>query len=70
MIKAVLWDIGGPVNDETVQEERFDNAALLVARELRDVSAEEFLEICRGAVESFAPRAYRYILWHLSGGGP
>jgi FMN phosphatase YigB (HAD superfamily) len=68
MIKAVLWDIGGPVNDETVQEERFDDAAILAAREFRDVSAEEFFEICRGAVESFAPRAYRYILWHLSGG--
>lgn len=66
MIKAVLWDIGGPVNDETVQEARFDDAALKSARELRDISAEEFLETCRAAVDSFAPRAYRYILWHLA----
>ena len=68
MIKAVLWDIGGPVNDETVQEARFDDAALTAARELRAVSAEEFVDICHQAVDSFAPRAYRYILWHLSAG--
>lgn len=70
MIKAVLWDIGGPVNDETEQEARFDLAALAAAREVRDVSAEEYLEICRDAVDSFAPRAYRFILWHLSRGEP
>jgi FMN phosphatase YigB (HAD superfamily) len=68
MIKAILWDVGGPINDETVQESRFDDAALAAARKRRDVSAEEFVEICRGAVESFAPRAYRYILWHLAEG--
>jgi FMN phosphatase YigB (HAD superfamily) len=70
MIRAVLWDIGGPINDETVQEARFDDAALAATRQLRDVSAEEYLGICRDAVESFAPRAYRYILWHLAKGDP
>jgi FMN phosphatase YigB (HAD superfamily) len=68
MIKAVLWDIGGPINDETLQEARFDDAALAAAREVRDVSAEEYLEVCRAAVESYAPRAYRYILWQLARG--
>ena len=68
MIKAVLWDVGGPINDETVQEARFDDAALLATRELRDLSAEEYVDTCRAAVESFAPRAYRFILWRLSKG--
>lgn len=68
MIKAVLWDVGGPINDETVQEARFDDAALSAAREIRDVGIEEYLDVCRAAVESFAPRAYRYILWQLSRG--
>lgn len=68
MIRAVLWDIGGPINDESIQEARFDDAALAAARELRAVSAEEFVDICHRAVDSFAPRAYRYILWHLSSG--
>lgn len=70
MIKAVLWDVGGPINDETVQEARFDDAAIAATRELRDLSAEEYLGICQSAVESFAPRAYRYILWHLAGNSP
>lgn len=70
MIKAVLWDVGGPINDETVQEARFDDAAMAAARELRDLSAEEYVDICRSAVLSFAPRAYRYILWHLAQGDP
>jgi putative hydrolase of the HAD superfamily len=68
MIQAVLWDIGGPVNDETIQEARFDDAALAAARTLREVSAESYQEICQDAVECFAPRAYRYILWRLAGG--
>ena len=68
MIKAVLWDVGGPINDETVQEARFDDAAIVATRELRDLSADEYIDTCRSAVDSFAPRAYRYILWHLSKG--
>jgi len=67
MLKAVLLDIGGPINDETVQEEQFDDAVLTAAREIRDVSAEEYVDICRRAVESFAPRAYRFIMWELAG---
>ena len=52
MIKAVLWDVGGPINDETVQEARFDDAALAAAREIRDVSIEEYLDVCRAAVDT------------------
>ena len=66
MIEAVLWDVGGPINDETEQEQRFDDAALAAARTRRDVSAEEYVDIGRRAVESFAPYAYRFILWELA----
>jgi FMN phosphatase YigB (HAD superfamily) len=66
MIKAVIFDIGGPINDETEQERLFDDAALAAARKIRDVSAEEYLDICERVVHSFAPRAYRAILWELA----
>lgn len=67
MIKAVLMDIGGPINDETEQERLFDDAALDAARQFREVSAEEYVDICKKVVDSFAPRAYRAILWELAG---
>ena len=67
MIQAILWDIGGPINDETEQEALFDDAALAAARSLRDVSAEEYVAICQRAVESFAPKAYKFIMWELAG---
>jgi HAD superfamily hydrolase (TIGR01509 family) len=67
MIQAILWDIGGPINDETEQEALFDDAALAAARSLREVSAEEYVDICCRAVESFAPAAYKFIMWELAG---
>jgi FMN phosphatase YigB (HAD superfamily) len=66
MIKAVLMDIGGPINDETEQERMFDDAALDAVRQFREVSAEEYVDICKKVVDSFAPRAYRAILWELA----
>jgi HAD superfamily hydrolase (TIGR01549 family) len=67
MIQAVLWDIGGPINDETEQEALFDDSALAAARSLREVSAEEYVAICQRAVESFVPAAYKFIMWELAG---
>ena len=66
MIKAVLMDIGGPINDETDQERLFDDAALDAIRQFREVSAEEYVDICKRVVDSFAPRAYSAILWELA----
>jgi FMN phosphatase YigB (HAD superfamily) len=66
MIKAVIFDIGGPINDETEQERLFDDAALAAARQIRDVSAEEYVDICERVVHSFVPRAYRAIIWELA----
>jgi HAD superfamily hydrolase (TIGR01549 family) len=66
MIKAIIFDIGGPINDETEQERLFDDAALAGARTVRDVSAEEYVDICERVVHSFAPRAYRAIIWELA----
>jgi len=66
MIKAILMDIGGPLNDESEQERLFDDAALDAIRQFREVSAEEYVEVCRRVVDSYAPRAYRAILWELA----
>jgi 8-oxo-dGTP diphosphatase/putative hydrolase of the HAD superfamily len=67
MIKAVLLDIGGPINDEREQERLFDAAALAAARQIREVSDEDYAALCRSVVKSFAPRAYRAIIWDLAG---
>jgi HAD superfamily hydrolase (TIGR01549 family) len=67
MIKAVLLDIGGPINDEREQEQLFDAAALASARQVREVSDEDYASLCRSVVKSFAPRAYRAIIWELAG---
>jgi FMN phosphatase YigB (HAD superfamily) len=66
VLKAVILDIGGPINDETEQERLFDDAALDAIRRFGDVSAEDYVAICQRVVQSFAPRAYRAILWELA----
>ena len=48
--------------DERLQVEDL----LAAARQFRDVSAEEYVDVARRAVESFAPRAYRFIMWELA----
>ena len=67
--KAVLFDVGGPIDTEVQAEQYID-------RQIRAAFAEAGVEITDGqyaaanrwAVESFAPDAYSAIAWRLAGG--
>ena len=67
--QVVLFDVGGPIDCE-VEAERIVDAALIgAASEVlgRLVGAEEFAAAEAGAVGSFAPNAYRAIMYALAG---
>lgn len=70
-IRAVLFDVGGPLDTEVTYETLIDQhmlEALALAR--RPVTAAEFAEANRRAVESFAPNTYLAIIWTLTDGDP
>jgi len=67
-IRAVLFDVGGPIDTE-VESERYIDAqirASLAAAGVR-VTDAEYAAANRWAVESFAPNAYKAIIWRLCG---
>jgi putative hydrolase of the HAD superfamily len=67
-ILAVLFDVGGPIDTE-VESERYIDGVIRAALEASGiaVSDEAYAEANRWAVESFAPNAYRAIVWRLCG---
>ena len=68
-IRAVLWDVGGPLDTEVEAERYIDHEIWrLVTAAGVSVTEESFAEANRWAVESFAPNAYRAIAWRLCGG--
>jgi putative hydrolase of the HAD superfamily len=69
MIRAVIFDVGGPLDMETAFEAAIDadiRAALARAGFVIDDAAYAAAE--RGAVETFAPSLYRAVIWRLTGG--
>ena len=66
MIRAVLWDVGGPINTE-IDHERLVDGDIRSALETEgiDVDAEAFAHALRYAVDSFAPDAYKALIWKL-----
>lgn len=70
-IRAVLFDVGGPLDTEVLSEQHIDEqlrAAL--AREGIAVSDAEYAAAEEWAVASFASDAYSAIAWRLCGGCP
>ncbi len=67
--RAVLLDVGGPLDTEEEWERRADAAmcAALAETTGRAVDAARLAEAGRFAVESFAPSAYKAMIWHLAG---
>lgn len=68
-VRAVLFDVGGPLDLETEHERLKDAdiaAALAVAG--RPVSATAYEHACRWAVGVFAPNTYQAIVWRLCAG--
>jgi putative hydrolase of the HAD superfamily len=68
-IRAVLFDVGGPIDTEA-QAERAIDARIVAgfAAEGVAVPPDAFADANRYAVESFAPDAYSTIVWRLADG--
>jgi HAD superfamily hydrolase (TIGR01509 family) len=68
-IRAVLFDVGGPIDMEG-EHERLIDAAIREAVALEGCAADEarYADANRYAIESFAPDAYAAIVWHLCRG--
>lgn len=70
-VRAVLFDVGGPIDTETTRERLIDEhiRAAVEAAGIT-VSDEAYARANDGAVESFAPDAYAAIIWRLTGRRP
>ncbi len=68
-IKAVLFDVGGPIDTE-VQAEALIDSQIRAGLEAAGVQVtdEAFREANEWAVASYAPDAYSAIIWRLCGG--
>ncbi|MGK2739313.1 HAD family hydrolase [Tepidicaulis sp. LMO-SS28] len=68
MIKAVLFDIGGPIDMEIAHEAAIDAAlSSALAAEGVSFSYDEWRAAERAAIDSYAPNAYQAMIWHLCG---
>lgn len=66
-IRAVLFDVGGPLDTEVTAERMIDEAIrAALAEEGRPVSDAEFETANRWAVDSFAWNSYQAIIWYLA----
>ena len=67
-IRAVLFDVGGPLDTEVAAEAYIDQQIrLALAAEGVAVSDVEYAEANDWAVQSFAPNGYQCIVWRLGG---
>jgi len=68
-IRAVLFDVGGPINTEIEHERRVDAAIrAALADDGIAVSDAAYVAASEWAVEHFAPDAHTAIIWRLTGG--
>jgi HAD superfamily hydrolase (TIGR01549 family) len=69
MIRAVIFDIGGPIDMETAFEAAVDaDIREGLAHEGFDVDDATYAAAERWAVETFAPSLYRAVIWRLTAG--
>jgi putative hydrolase of the HAD superfamily len=69
MIRAVLFDIGGPLDLETRHEAAIDADILRgLAREGFDIDEDAWLAANCCAIETFAPSVYHSVIWNLTNG--
>ncbi|MCH7971440.1 MAG: HAD family hydrolase [Chloroflexi bacterium] len=67
-IKAVLFDVGGPLDTETIMDRMIDEQIVASFRSRGvSVSDDEYGEVVAWAVEVFAPRTYDAIIWKIAG---
>ncbi len=66
-IKAVLFDVGGPLDTETIMDRMIDEQIVASFRSHGvSVSDQEYGEVVAWAVEVFAPRTYDAIIWKIA----
>lgn len=69
MIRAVLFDVGGPLDMETASETALDaDLQAGLAREGFTIDAAAWDRAHQAAIDSFAPNLYRALLWRLTSG--
>ncbi len=70
-IRAILFDVGGPLNTEIEHERRIDAdiVAALAAAGLT-VTPQQYARAVEFAVHSYAPDAHPAIIWHLTAAQP
>lgn len=67
--RAVLFDVGGPIDTEVSAEASIDERIKAMVRAVGvEVTEERYAEAARWAVERFAPSTYAAIVWRLCGG--
>ena len=66
-IRAVLFDVGGPIDAEVLSE-RVNDRAIRASLEAEgiEVSDAMYAATCAQVVEAFAPDAYASIIWLFS----
>lgn len=69
VIRAVLFDVGGPLDTELIYERMIDEHIIEeLGRAGISVSPRQFAESNERAVRTFAPNAYASIIWRLVDG--
>lgn len=70
-IRAVLFDVGGPLDTEILHEQHVDQFLLRAVQAVGCApTEEEFAAAASAAVSSFAPNAYAAMTWTLCHQGP
>lgn len=70
-IRAVLFDVGGPLNTEIAHERLIDAAIRAALADAgREVDDDAYAAAWRRVVASFASDAYRAVIWELCGHDP
>jgi len=68
-IKAVLFDVGGPLDTETIMDRLIDEQIIASFRSNGvAISDDEYAAVNRWAVDVFAPKTYHSIMWKIADG--
>ena len=68
-IKAVLFDVGGPIDTETIMDRQIDEQIIASFRANGvAISNDEYQAVNRWAVDVFAAKTYHSIMWKIAQG--
>lgn len=69
VIKAVLFDIGGPLDTETIMDRMIDEQIIASFRAHGvAISDTEYAAVNQWAIDVFAPKTYHSIMWKIAQG--